>query len=187
VGHYANHVSDFLNAVQQIVAFAWPGLLVVALASVLLAYPLGRLMGSNPLVVGLLLASIGSVLVFTLSPRTGGGVPPGCTLTITRPTRSELLYPSDVSLNLFMLVPLGVFIAWLRPWIAPLFFVLVAMALPFAVEYIQYAVPELGRACSLYDVATNLVGLFAGICAGLLIRGVWILFTPRKQVNKYAG
>lgn len=44
-----------------------------------------------------------------------------------------------------------------------------ATALPFALEYAQYLVPSLGRACDAQDIWDNLFGLAIGLLGGLLL------------------
>lgn len=97
----------------------------------------------------------------------------GCQYAITRPSRSDLTEPTDISMNILLLLPVGVLLTWLRPFVAVLAFAFIALITPFAVEYAQYALPNLARTCSFYDIATNELGLIIGIAIGLVVRAVW--------------
>lgn len=151
-------------------------LLIVAIAAVALAVPVGKLLRSNAVIVGLLLAAFGAVLVFTLTPRARMyGVGGSCYLQFGKPTRADLLQPTDVSLNLLMLFPVGVLLTWLRPVIAVCCAFLIALVLPVAIEFAQYKLVQLGRTCSFYDIETNVIGLLAGVAVGVVIRLIWTL------------
>lgn len=154
--------------------WARAGLVVVALVAVLLAVPAAKLLKSNPVIVGLLIGAFGAVLVFTLTPRIRAyGEPGTCYLQFGKPTRADLLQPTDVSMNLLLLFPVGVLLTWLRPVIAVCGTFLLALALPVAIEYTQYAMVSLGRTCSFYDIETNVIGLLIGVAVGLVIRLIW--------------
>lgn len=152
-------------------------LLVVVIAAAVLAYPVGRLLRSWPLVVGLLVVAVGTVAVFTLSPSASGGLAEGCSMTLHRPHRSDLLEPTQLSLNIWLFVPLGILVTWLRPWVLVAAGVFGCLALPWAIEAVQYAVPELHRVCDLVDVLMNQLGALIGIAIGLTIRATVWLFT----------
>lgn len=173
--YYFQSASEWLRLAWESTPWARGGLLAVAIAAILLAVPAGKLMRSNPIIVGLLLAAFGAVLVFTLTPQVrmyGDGH--SCLMTLTKPTRSDLVEPTDISMNTLMLFPVGVLLMWLRPFIAVLAALFIALVLPFAVEYIQYASPSLGRTCSFYDIATNELGLIVGAAIGLLVRIIYV-------------
>lgn len=173
--YYLQSASEWLRLAWESTPWARGGLLVVALLAVVLAVPAGKLLRSNPIVAGLLIAAFGAVLVFTLTPQVRMyGQPHTCLMTLTRPTRSDLVEPTDISMNTLMLFPVGVLLMWLRPLIAVLGTLFIALVLPFAVEYIQYASPSLGRTCSFYDIATNELGLIVGVAVGLLARIVYV-------------
>ncbi len=156
--------------------WARAGLVVVALVAVALAVPVAKFLRSNPIIVGLLLGAFGAVLVFTMAPRVRiFGEAGTCYLQFGQPTRADLLHPTDVSLNLLMLFPVGVLLTWLRPVIAVCAAFLVALILPVAIEYTQYAMESLGRTCSFYDIQTNVIGLLAGVAVGLAVRVVWVI------------
>lgn len=173
---YFDQASTWFQRAYEITPWARGGLLIVIIVSVLLAIPAGHLLRSHPVIVGLLFAAYGAVLVFTLTPQTRVfGVEETCSYALTRPTRSELVEPTDISMNMLLMFPVGVLLTWLRPLIAVLAALLIAIMTPFAVEFAQYALSRLGRTCSFYDVATNELGLFIGVALGLLMRVIWVL------------
>ncbi len=176
MSEYFDQAATWFQRAYEITPWARGGLLVVIIASVLLAVPIGRLLRSNVAIVGLLLAAYGAVLVFTLTPQIRiYGVAETCSYALTRPTRSELVEPTDISMNMLLLFPVGVLLTWLRPLIAVLATLFIAIVTPFAVEFTQYALARLGRTCSFYDIATNELGLFIGVAVGLVIRLIWVL------------
>lgn len=154
--------------------WARAGLLLATAAAILLAFPIGRLLKSNPVIVGLLLAAFGYIFVFTLTPHylTTTTVT-GCYTKLSQPTRADLVQPTDFSLNILLFVPAGFLIMQLRPWFAVGGVALFASLFPIGIEYIQLTKTELGRTCSLLDVATNELGLMIGLAVGLLVRIIW--------------
>jgi hypothetical protein len=67
--------TDYLARGAEWISLAWDmtpwaraGIAVAIVAAALLAIPMSRLLNSNPVIVGCLIASIGAVLVFTLTP-----------------------------------------------------------------------------------------------------------------------
>lgn len=150
------------------------GLLLAAAVAVLLAYPVSRLLKSNPIIVGLLLASVGFALVFTLTPTVGEVYNAGhCYLKFSQPTRADLVAPTDVSLNILLFLPTGILIVLLRPLGAIVATAVLVMIIPVAVEWIQLVQTDLGRTCSALDIATNELGLLIGLGIGALVRIVW--------------
>jgi hypothetical protein len=165
--------------------WARAGLVVAAVVALLLAVPMAKLLRSNPVIVGLLLGAFGAVLVLTLTPRLRVyGAPETCYLQFGKPTRADLIQPTDVSLNLLLLFPVGVLLTWLRPLIAVCCAFLIALALPVAVEYAQYSLTQLGRNCSFYDIETNVIGLLAGVAVGLVVRLVWTVMAGLVRMVK---
>lgn len=176
MSEYFDQASIWFQRAYEITPWARGGLLIVIIASILLAVPGGRLLRSNVVIVGLLFAAYGAVLVFTLTPQTRiYGVAETCSYALTRPTRTELVEPTDISMNMLLLFPVGVLLTWLRPLIAVLATLFIAIVTPFAVEFAQYAIARLGRTCSFYDIATNELGLFLGVGVGILIRLIWVI------------
>ena len=137
------------------------------------------------MIVGVLVGAVGADLVLTLTPRLRVyGAPGTCYLQFGTPTRADLIQPTDVSLNLLLLFPVGVLLTWLRPLIAVCCAFLVALALPVAIEYAQYSLTRLGRTCSFYDIETNVIGLLAGVAVGLVVRLVWTALAGLVRVVK---
>ncbi len=156
----------------------WPALIIAALAGLLLAGPVGRWLRTRPAVAWLLVVSVGLIVAATLTPIHG---PSGIDLTQTRPCDferrwfaplAEMTSVTDVSLNVALFIPLGLSIAWLPRSRRTLAVVVLAAALPFVVEGLQYFVPVLARGCQSGDVIDNLTGLGVGLVAGALIRAV---------------
>ena len=58
---------------------------------------------------------------------------------------------------------------------------LAAIALPFAIEAVQFAVTPLGRACQSADVVDNLTGLLVGLVAGTIV--AWLV----SAVHRWDG
>lgn len=165
--------------------WARAGLVVVALVAALLAVPVAKVLKSNAVIVGLLIGAFGAVLVFTLTPHVRTFGDPGtCYTQFGKPTRADLTQPTDVSLNLLLLFPVGVLLTWLRPVIAVCGAFLVALVLPLAIEYTQYAMESLGRTCSFYDIETNVIGLLIGVAVGLVIRLIWIVLSAIGRLAK---
>ena len=80
---------------------------------------------------------------------------------------------NDVSLNVALFVPLGFAIALLPRSRRSLAVLVAAIAFPFVIEATQALVTPLGRGCESADVVDNLLGLAAGLAAGVVAR--WIL------------
>ena len=166
--------ATWIQTALDITPWAAVGLFAVAAAAVLLAYPVGKLLKTNPIIVGLLMAAVGAALIFTLTPHYGPvSNPGGCYLRLSQPARADLTLPTDFSLNILLFVPAGFLIMLLRPWWAVACGLVVAVMIPPAIEWIQMEKVDLGRTCSALDVATNEIGLFIGVAVGLAIRIVW--------------
>lgn len=149
-------------------------LLLLALAALLLASPVSRLLRSSRLLAFATVAAVGLVLVATLTPGGYGGVPVpwhiGGLLPVL-PDRVELSTVNQVSLNVALFVPLGICAALLTRPAAALAAVALAATTPFAIELTQYAIPELHRVgLQGDDIGANLLGLGAGVIVGLALR-----------------
>ena len=81
-----------------------------------------------------------------------------------------------------VLIPLGFAIAFVPRSRRKLAVLLGAIALPFAVEAIQYIATPLGRECQSSDVIDNLTGLFLGLAAGTV--ATW---AARRVVTARSG
>jgi glycopeptide antibiotics resistance protein len=125
----------------------------------------------------LLVLALGGVLTLTLLPDLRGAfwenrryAVQQCTLTGAGPhPLSELLTATQSSLNVALFVPVGLAVTLARSRTRAGATALGATALPFAVEYAQYLVPSLGRACDAQDIWDNLFGLAIGLLGGLLL------------------
>lgn len=77
---------------------------------------------------------------------------------------------NDTSLNILLFVPLGLTLG-LLPVSARMAVVLMAsIALPFVIELLQLALPQLARGCQSADVVDNLTGLSIGVFLGVAAR-----------------
>ncbi|MDA8237758.1 MAG: hypothetical protein M0T75_07750 [Chloroflexi bacterium] len=153
------------------VPFSLPGLVLAALVGLLASRPLGRALGAHPIVAWAIVASVGLILAATLTPVPGADDPArgGLACDLSRiglaPWR-RLTSVNEVSLNILLLVPLGLALGLLprsRPKVG---LVAAAAALPLAIEVAQAVATPLHRACQSADVFDNLTGLALGLLAG---------------------
>jgi hypothetical protein len=159
-------------------ALPWllPGIAVSVGLALALARPLAPFLSARPAVAGLLVLAVGTIVAATLTP-IGGTFdrpttsPASCDLRRMLPAApSVLVRDDDAAPNVALFVPLGVAIALVpRPQRGRL--LVLAVALPFAVEGLQVALPILGRGCESADVVDNLTGLAVGFGAATLVRG----------------
>jgi glycopeptide antibiotics resistance protein len=153
----------------------YPALLVTAIVAVLGASWTARRTGLSRLMAGLLLFSLGAVLVITLTPGIGGPLSTSITcegLDRAPPLSDLWSLTNENGQNVLLFVPLGLFIG-----LIPRRNVLVgagaaAAALPFAIEGIQALLPAFARSCQAWDVVENLLGLAIGLVIGSLLAGV---------------
>jgi VanZ like protein len=149
---------------------AVPLALVVAL---LAARPVARALGIDWASAFLLVLGVTAILAVTLIPRQGIPQPatsPGCLVPVVAlPGPDELLSINDQSLNVALFVPLGVALGLLigQRWFAIL--MVAALALPWAIESTQLALPALGRTCQSGDLTDNLLGLLIGLVVGFVV------------------
>jgi hypothetical protein len=137
-----------------------------------------------------LLLSLGFILAATLTPtpepgptETGHQVYPGtCDVTRLRPLSPWLLTSiNQASTNVLLFVPLGAAAALLPMRDRRTRVLLVACALPIAIEITQLALPVLGRVCQSSDVADNLTGLALGAVGATIAARV--VDSRRKMVR----
>ncbi|MGW4894603.1 VanZ family protein [Kitasatospora sp. NPDC004240] len=165
-----------IKAVLDAIPLFWPGVLCSLVPAALLNRPVGRLLRAHWAVGFMLLLALGGVATLTLLPDTRGPfwensryAVQQCTLTGAGPRPlAELTTISQNSLNVALFIPVGLAAAWAGTRVRAAAVLVGAAALPFAVEYLQYVVPALGRACDAQDVWDNLFGLALGATAGLL-------------------
>ncbi|MGO9179051.1 MAG: VanZ family protein [Candidatus Limnocylindrales bacterium] len=171
-------VADFLGGYPGFL----PGLAVSLVLAVFAARPLARALGSGRILAGTLVVSLGIVLSATLTPSPSGlardiaglgpleHYRPTCDLSRIGPAPiGDYLTLNDTSLNVLLLVPLGLTIGLLPASRRKTMILLLALALPFVVEGTQLVVVPLDRACQSGDVSDNLLGLVFGLVAGMLV------------------
>jgi len=153
-----------------------PGILATLVVGLATARPIGRRLGSSPALGWALVVSVGIILSATITPsydalRHGAVGSGACDLSgLAPPAWGDLRRLSDALLNVLLFVPLGFAIGLLPPSPARSRLVILAYALPLGVETLQLIVVQLGRECESADVLNNLVGLTAGLAAGLAVR-----------------
>jgi len=156
-----------------------PGLGVTVMVAVLASRPVARALRSGQVLAGALVISLGIVLSATLTPSPSGlardlsglgpleHYSPTCDLSRIGPAPiGDYLTLNNTSLNVLLLVPLGLTIGLLPASRRKTAIVLLAAALPFIVEGTQLVVVPLDRACQSGDVSDNLLGLVLGLAAG---------------------
>jgi hypothetical protein len=149
-----------------------PGIAVSFAISLVVSGVAGRALNVPRVVAFVLLFSLGIIAAATLTPQSealdfGARGPTRCDFSRVGLARwDDLLHVSEPSGNILMFIPLGVAIGLLPRSRRKAAIVLGAMALPFAIEAIQLAVPLLDRACESADVVDNLTGLVLGLVAG---------------------
>ncbi|MDQ1248231.1 MAG: VanZ protein [Actinomycetota bacterium] len=159
-------------------------LLGVVVIAVLLAVPLARLLRSNPLVTGLLAMSLLSVVALSLAPSTTLQAAAGvCLRPVTLPVGRQILWPSDLTANVLMYLPLGVAVVWLRPTSVRLVAVVAALLVPPVIELTQKEVLVINRQCSLSDIIGNEVGLLVGMAVGSVLLLGWQAGRPSRPAR----
>ncbi len=156
-----------------------PGVAVSLVVAIVASGPAARALGSGRILAGALVFSLGIVLSATLTPSPSGlardlaglrppeHYRPTCDLSRIGPAPiGEYVTLNDISLNVLLLVPLGLTIGLLRPSRQKTAILLLALALPFIVEGTQLVVVSLDRACQAGDVFDNLLGLVLGLAVG---------------------
>lgn len=174
----AREASGLIRGDSPVLPWFLPGVAISVVVSLAAGGIVGRALGTRRVVASLLLLSLGVIVSATLTPLDGGldfeSVGRGtCDLSrIGLPALGELRRLNDTSLNVLLFVPLGISIALLPRSRRTLLVVVVAIALPFAIELTQLLVPVLGRGCQSADVVDNLLGLAIGAILGAAARGL---------------
>jgi VanZ family protein len=166
-----------------------PGTIVALSVSILASGAVGRWLRVRQSVAWLGLLSAGVIVASTLTPLDPGSV-------VIRDVRvcedfrtslapiSEILRGSDATLNILLFVPLGLAIG-LSPWsFRTLVVALLALASPFAIEALQFAVPPLGRGCETADIVDNVTGLVIGLVVGVVLA---LLVPPLRRPVEPGG
>ena len=160
----------------------YPGLIPGIALSIALAFvlciPVGRALGIASLNAWLLVFGFGLIVAATLTPSrealaegvNGTGV---CDLSRFTPASiDQILSYDEISLNVFLFIPLGIAIGFVPPRSYLLELIVVAATLPILIETIQLIVTQLDRACQSGDVVDNLTGLAIGLIVGLVAAGL---------------
>ena len=162
-----------------------PAGVVALVVSIQASGRVGAWLRIHRLLAVLLVFSLGVILAGTLSPLQGGGLPPPglprtCDFSRTwLATPLDLATENDVVVNLLLFMPLGFAVGTIPLSWRKVAVVLVAIALPFAIEGIQLFVEPLGRGCQASDVVDDLTGLFVGLVAGTPVG--WIRPPARRR------
>ena len=164
-------IESFLNSTP----WMWPALALATAASLATFRPVARVLGAPRPVVFLLLFSLGGIVGLTLTPGEDAFAPylfADCVARIVRPIGFErVLNLGERGLNVLLFIPLGMSLGALPRSRTKVGLIIAAMALPFAIEGIQYIAPVLDRSCNTVDIIDNLTGLGLGLVAGFVIGG----------------
>lgn len=162
------------------------GVLALVIATAV-AWPVARRLEVRLVPVWLFLAAAGGFLAATVtpSPTAGHWSWRGVTsFAVVLPSPDALHSLNDVSVNVFLGVPLGLAAVWLSGECRRWWPLVVAVALPFVVEAFQAWLP-LGRlGFQLPDVIANGIGLVAGGVLGALVVGAVIWLRGRPRVTR---
>ena len=170
-------IGSFLNSTP----WYWPALAIAVAISLATFRPLARMLGTPRGLTFVLVLSLGGIVALTLTPGNDAFSPyvfQDCFVRIIRPIGFERLTNlGERGLNVLLFLPLGLAIGALPRSKVKWGLAVAALAFPFLIEFIQYALPDLGRSCSSIDVVDNLTGLVVGLAAGLVARLVISLAT----------
>ena len=145
---------------------------LAALLGVIVSRPLGRAIHASRGLAWALVVSTGITLAATLTPvhaslDPGAGGLYACDFArVGLPPLDELTRINDTSLNVLLFVPLGITLGLLPRSTRKLALILLAVALPFAIEITQAVAVPLNRTCQSADVFDNLTGLALGLLLG---------------------
>lgn len=127
-------------------------------------------LGASDAVAWAVVVAFGLVLSATLTPlREGAGDLSAGTCDLTRigfASLHDLRSLNDTSLNVLLFVPLGIVLAILPRSPRKALLVIVACAMPLAIEMTQLVAIPLDRACESADVVDNMTGLVIGLTIG---------------------
>jgi VanZ like family len=165
-------------AFLRIYTWFWPAVAASVVVSLVLIRPVAVRLGTSHALAWTILLSLGFILSATLTPAPDalayGAVGSGtCDVSRVGPASlKELLSFTGASMNMVLLIPLGLTIGLLPQSRAKAAIVAGAIALPVFIELIQLFATPLARACQSADVADNLTGLAIGLAIGLVAGGV---------------
>ena len=159
---------SFLWAVPWFV----PGIVIAVIVGFLARRRVAAWLGSSPTVAWAVVVAFGLILAATLTPlREGAGDLAAGSCDFARvgfASLDDLRSLNDTSLNVLLFVPLGVVLAILPRSPRKAFLIVVACAMPLAIEFVQLVAIPLDRACESADVVDNLSGLAFGLALGAL-------------------
>ena len=180
--------TEFFEAVPWFL----PAILVWTPAAFLLTPTVAQALHTHRLVVFTMLLSFGGVVLAALTPTSvalSGTVTQAewCDLgRLAFPPLAELVTVHDTLRNVLLFVPLGFTLGLLARTRSAAALVVLAYALPFAIEGLQLAFPAMGRGCQSADLIDNAIGLTVGLVAGGLLRsaaGWWSRRTHRTAAS----
>jgi hypothetical protein len=169
-----------------------PGVILSMTVALIFCRPLGRMLGVRPRLAWAILVGFGVVVSATLTPLRGEldveAVATGtCDLSRIGPAPiARLLRISEASLNIALVIPLGIAIALIQAPRPRAALTIAAIALPFGIEIVQLLAPILARGCQSSDVADNLTGLLIGLILGTGLRLVGNGIRERRAGDRRA-
>lgn len=155
-------------------ALPWflPGSMASVVVGFLARRRVGPALGSGQLLGWALIVSLGIVLAATLTPLNGaalesGGRVAGCDFSrIGLPSAEDVASLGDTTLNILLLVPLGLCLGLLPRSTRKAILIAGAVVLPVVIETTQLLAVPIGRACQSADVVDNVGGLLIGLAVG---------------------
>jgi VanZ family protein len=160
-----------IGALLRDTPFALPGLIVAAVVGYVASPIAARWFGLSPRIAWLLLTAMGGIAAVTLTPGIDAVIqvpPPTCPFSpLGTPHEDSLV---DSTLNVALYVPLGLAVGAATKRVPVV--LLLAVALPFAIERVQYVLPSFHRSCQSEDVIANLVGLALGMALPIVSRAI---------------
>jgi glycopeptide antibiotics resistance protein len=158
---------------RHVLPWFLPGTALFTLIGLLVARPLARWLQTHPVIAWGLVVSFGIVVSATLTPLRGvfnfaatGGA---CDFSrIGLAPLDDLGEINDTTLNILMVIPLGIALGLLGRSGRMALLIAAAVALPFVIETTQLLIPALERGCQSADVFDNLTGLAIGLAIGAL-------------------
>jgi VanZ family protein len=166
LGEFLAYLADF--------AWFWPGVALTTVIGVAASRRVGMVLGVRRAIACMLILGLGLILSATLTPSREallyGAMGRGtCDFSRIGPASvQQLVHFGDPALNVLLYIPLGAALGLGRRSRYGVALVLVAVALPFAIEATQLVVTSLDRACQSGDVSDNLTGLAIGFALGAI-------------------
>lgn len=147
-----------------------PGIVVSIVVGLAISGRVARALAVRRILAYALVVSATLILSATLTPG-GQGSRHGTSCDFSRvgpAPVAEILVIGEVSLNVFLFVPLGLVLSMVPRSRRKAGLLAAAIALPFVIEAIQLLAVALDRACQSADVTDNLTGLSTGFVVGTL-------------------